>query len=100
MTVCRPSQYASTRARRRPASPISRTSGHRPPGARNQISSGPAATGANPVTRGGGSVAACMNAGVPQQHTRGMAAQTHSRPPRSRTNSAASLLTSTRIVVT
>ncbi len=59
------------------------------------MSSPYAGAGLKPDTPGGGPVAACMYAGVPWQHIRGRAAQTHSRPPRARTKSAASGLTST-----
>jgi len=49
----------------------------------------------NPDKPAGGSVAACIHAGLPAQHIRGCAAQTQMRPPRWPMNSAASLLTST-----
>ena len=55
-----PSQYASTRGRRRPRSPISRTSGTVPAGTRNHSSSPAAGTRMKPDKPGGGSVAACM----------------------------------------
>src|SRR5215470_12906208 len=95
--VRQPSQYASTLGCRLPCSPISSTSGTLPPGARNQISSSVPGTGPNPVMPRGFSVAAYMYAGVPQQHTRGCAAHTHSRPPRSLTKLTASGLTSSRM---
>jgi len=93
--IRQPSQYASTRGRRLPRRPISSTSGSLPAGARNQMSSPSAGARLKPDMPCGGSVAACMYAGVPWQHIRGRAAQTHSRPPRARTKSAASGLTST-----
>src|SRR5262249_34297226 len=68
-----------------------------PPGARNQIFSSVPGTSWKPVMPGGSSVAACMYAGVPQQHTRGWAAHTQSRPPRSLTKLTASGLTSSRM---
>jgi hypothetical protein len=94
-----PSQYASTLVRRRPISPISSTSGRRSPWPRNQISTGAEAADVNPVTPGGGSVAACIIGGVAAQQIRGLADQTQRRPPRAWTKSAASLLTSTRTPV-
>jgi len=66
-----PSQYASTLGRRLPCSPISRTSGALPPGARNQTSIPAPGTGVKPDMPAGSSVAACRTAGDPQQHTRG-----------------------------
>jgi hypothetical protein len=93
--IRQPSQYASTRGRRLPCSPISRTSGSLPDRARKEMSSPAAGAGLKPDTPRGGSVAACMYAGVPWQHIRGRAAQTHSRPPWARMKSAASGLTST-----
>jgi len=93
--IRQPSQYASTRGRRLPCSPISRTSGSLPDGARKEMSSPAAGAGLKPDTPCGGSVAACMYAGVPWQHIRGRAAQTHSRPPWARMKSAALGLTST-----
>jgi hypothetical protein len=54
-------------------------------------------TASKPVRPLGGAVEVYIYAGVPQQHTRGRAAQTQSRPPWRRMKSTASELASTRI---
>jgi hypothetical protein len=55
-----PSQYASTRGRRLPRSPISSTSGRRPPGMRYQTSRPARCIGLNSDGSDGGVVAAYM----------------------------------------